>query len=315
MKKGFILILFSIIGIISCNNVSDKKGKAPIAFPFPNVPAMVSSEEEAMNYVSSHFWNKFLDSVSVNTTDSVLVGGVLKSDFQKALFSYVELITSMPINEAMKAQNKMLSLMDEKLENDKPSIIKEMLTMFDYFLYDANSNYRNEELYIPILQFAINSKNYTDIEKQGFISTLEDCSLNRINEKAADFRYTSMAGKTSTLHKIKAEKLIMFFSNPGCNACYEIIQALSNIPEIKAKIDSKEIKVLNLYIDEDLAAWADYASIYPKNWINAYEPDLMIKNVPLYSVRAIPSLYLLDKDKRVLLKDAPLPVLLRELSK
>ena len=33
--------------------------------------------------------------------------------------------------------------------------------------------------------------------------------------------------------------------------------------------------------------------------------ELVIRNEELYSVRAIPSLYLLDEEKRVILKDAP----------
>jgi hypothetical protein len=45
--------------------------------------------------------------------------------------------------------------------------------------------------------------------------------------------------------------------------------------------------------------------IYPEEWYNGFDPDFAIRNETLYNVRAIPSLYLLDKDKTVLLKDAP----------
>ena len=45
--------------------------------------------------------------------------------------------------------------------------------------------------------------------------------------------------------------------------------------------------------------------IYPDEWYNGFDPDMVIRNDELYNVRAIPSLYLLDKDKRVILKDAP----------
>ncbi|MBQ5850964.1 MAG: hypothetical protein IIW54_09160, partial [Lachnospiraceae bacterium] len=39
--------------------------------------------------------------------------------------------------------------------------------------------------------------------------------------------------------------------------------------------------------------------------IEGKEELKVIRNDELYSVRAIPSLYLLDKEKRVILKDAP----------
>jgi hypothetical protein len=45
--------------------------------------------------------------------------------------------------------------------------------------------------------------------------------------------------------------------------------------------------------------------IYPDRWYNGFDPDLAIRGESLYNVRAIPSLYLLDKEKVVLMKDAP----------
>ena len=63
--------------------------------------------------------------------------------------------------------------------------------------------------------------------------------------------------------------------------------------------------VLNIYIDEDLKAWKEYMPVYPEDWYNGYDPDYVIRTDVLYNVRAIPSLYLLDKDKTVIMKDAP----------
>ena len=70
-------------------------------------------------------------------------------------------------------------------------------------------------------------------------------------------------------------------------------------------ISSGALAVLNIYIDEDLQAWREYMPIYPEEWYNGFDPDLVIRTDNLYSVRAIPSLYLLDKDKRIIMKDAP----------
>jgi hypothetical protein len=69
-------------------------------------------------------------------------------------------------------------------------------------------------------------------------------------------------------------------------------------------IAARKIAVLNIYIDEDLEAWRSYMPIYPENWYNGFDPDFVIRMDQLYNVRAIPSLYLLDKDKTVIMKDA-----------
>ena len=72
-------------------------------------------------------------------------------------------------------------------------------------------------------------------------------------------------------------------------------------------ISERKLAVVNIYIDEDIASWYSYMPIYPDNWYNGYDPNLIIRTDLLYNVRAIPSLYLLDRDKRVIMKDAPEP--------
>ena len=69
-------------------------------------------------------------------------------------------------------------------------------------------------------------------------------------------------------------------------------------------ISAGKLAVLNIYIDEDLEAWRSYMPIYPEEWFNGFDPDFVIRTDVLYNVRAIPSLYLLDKDKTVIMKDA-----------
>ena len=100
---------------------------------------------------------------------------------------------------------------------------------------------------------------------------------------------------------------MLFFSNPGCTACKEIMDVLNNDPVISGLIASGTMSVLNIYIDEDLEAWKSYMPIYPDTWYNGFDPDFAIRGEKLYNVRAIPSLYLLDREKTVILKDAPEP--------
>ena len=63
----------------------------------------------------------------------------------------------------------------------------------------------------------------------------------------------------------------------------------------------------------NLTEWFAYMSHYPKNWINAFDADGVIRSDTIYCLRAIPSLYLLDAEKRVICKDAPLEEVLRRL--
>ena len=131
------------------------------------------------------------------------------------------------------------------------------------------------------------------------------CSLNSTGTPAADFVFSDAAGRTFSLYDIEAEYTLLFFSNPGCHACEDIIRVLSEQISVSSLIESGRLAVLNIYIDEDLAAWYEYMFIYPEDWYNGYDPNGIIRTDTLYNVRAIPSLYILDQDKTVIMKDAP----------
>ena len=77
---------------------------------------------------------------------------------------------------------------------------------------------------------------------------------------------------------------------------------------------SSMLVILSLYTDNDFAAWNTYQQTYPKQWINAYDKAQAINTLQLYDLKAMPTLYLLDKDKKVLLKDIPFDRLEKYLS-
>lgn len=79
---------------------------------------------------------------------------------------------------------------------------------------------------------------------------------------------------------------------------------------IASLVASGRLAVVNIYIDDELDKWREYASVYPKDWYNGYDQSYLIRSDITYNVRAIPSLYVLDSEKRVVMKDAPAEVVL-----
>ena len=55
--------------------------------------------------------------------------------------------------------------------------------------------------------------------------------------------------------------------------------------------------------DEDIEAWRQYLPSMPKGWICGYDEAMTLTHNRLYDLKAIPSLYLLDRRKHVLIKD------------
>ena len=73
---------------------------------------------------------------------------------------------------------------------------------------------------------------------------------------------------------------------------------------MKDKISKGQLKVLTIYPDEDVALWRSHLNEMSKEWINAYDKGQVLSMEGRYHLASIPSFYLLDQDKKVLLKDA-----------
>ena len=129
---------------------------------------------------------------------------------------------------------------------------------------------------------------------------------NRVGTKALDFTYTTSKGVKGSLYGVKADYLLVFFYNLGCSACKEVRAGLIDMfamPEIALLKDSGRLKVLAVYPDSDMTEWDKYVGDIPTDWINVHDAAQDIRSNELYDIKAIPSLYLLDKNITVLLKD------------
>ena len=218
---------------------------------------------------------------------------------------YVLELAALPLEEALDRQETRLSA----AERDSAQWQQEM-TLQEKFLLDPNSPYRNEELYLPVVAHLLQSPYATPSQRDRARWLAPRVSLIRIGTVAADFPFTLPNGRTTSLHAVidsrHPQQTLLFFSNPGCPNCKEITEALAADPDISARIASGKLLVVNVYPDEDLEAWLDYLPNYPDNWVCGHDAEQILFSDTRYWLRAIPSLYLLNQEKRVVLKDAPL---------
>ena len=301
-----LIIMFLAVLAVSCTQ--GKKAEQFKALPFPDCipPGMMDNPQDRAEYLAEHYWDDITDPVRKYPSDSILVSGVRKEEIEQKFADWTSVLDMVSFQKAEKAVSRLYERALTCERTDSSSNVFEIFTELSYkYLYDPNSPMRNEDYYNVFVRKLALYEGLSPEMKRKYDREARMSALNRTGTVAADFRFADRNGRINTLHGIKAPLTLLFFSNPGCNACMNIINVLREEPAIASMIVSGKMAVLNIYIDEDLQGWRDYMPIYPEEWYNGFDPDLVIRTNNIYDVRAIPSLYLLDEEKRVILKDAP----------
>lgn len=235
-------------------------------------------------------------------TDSTTVLGVADAELSQSFANFNSLLLQIPVSQA---QSHIRSLFS-KIEATRDGLIYLRMTeLVSHYLYDPNSPLRSEDLFLPFVEAMYHSPMTSEDRRPGYRFEMEMCSLNPYGSTAPDFNFLDPRERPGHLHGIKADFIMLFFSNPGCHACKEIIDQIATRPYIDPMIASGRLAILNIYIDAEVDKWREHLPDYPANWINARDHKQIIQSDQLYYVRAIPSLYLLDSQKRVIAKDIP----------
>ena len=272
---------------------ADKASNTPAMpknFERVTVPLMITDPQSRAEYIITHFWDKF--------------------NFRDTMYCHVPDITEQAFvdfiyNFPLAAYNKVVEGVNKLLDSAQVDVV-----MYNYFyklaekyLYDPNSEIRNDDFYIPFLEHVVASPNVNDESKIRPQFLLQLAYRNRVGSKAENFVYTTASGSTGRLYNVSARYVLLMFYNPDCRECKLTTDEIKRSTVITSAITSGKLKVLAVYPDENLDIWRNNLSDIPSSWINGYDKSLTVRTNQIYDLKAIPTLYLLDVNKNVLLKD------------
>lgn len=294
-----ILISGAILGV-SCSNSKEKKAstevkaetkKVEAKFTMPEIPITINKLEERAKYLLLHYWD------NLNFADTTWNKN---PNFEQAFVDYIDLFNySNP--EAIKPSVEVI--INKSLPYQ--TSFNWFTEIFERYLYDVNSPMRNEYFYSLVLDCLNNNSEVDEIIKSRYEYQLVQINKNAVGNVASDFIYTTSDNKTHNLHNIKSKYTLILFYDPDCSDCINTKKALMQSEIINQFIAHNDMTVIAMYVYEDIELWKNNINQMPSNWISAYDAtaDLVVKN-KLYAIRAIPSLYLLDENKKVILRDA-----------
>jgi len=293
--KWITLFLFLML-LISCSTSGQKKAdkkstNSASTFTVPEIPLVLKSSDQKIDFLMDHYWDNF------NFSDATS-----QSRFRVAEQAFADFIHILSSVSPVKVDRAMHVLMQKASINAKMPVLFQALG--EKYLYDPNSPVRNEPIYCSLLKYYLQSDVIDDAWKIRSRKQYELAQQNKVGTKAIDFKFNLKDGSESRLYTIQAPLLLLFFHNPGCTDC-KIQREKILSSEIMKKLQKEgSLKVLTLYPDKDLAEWKKYYSELPDFWINGYDKNGIIKDNEVYDLKAIPSLYLLNDQKIVLMKDA-----------
>lgn len=267
----------------------------PDTFILPQIPEIMKDSEERAKYLVMHYWDRF------DFTDRNLIQR--PEITEQAFVDYINILGYVP------KENVDASLVYtlQKAESDTMMYVH-FAELFEKYLYDPNSPFRNEEYYLPVLQEVVKSPLLTEEKRSRYGFQQEMTRQNRVGESANDFVYTVSSGQSFRLYDLKSEYTLLMFTNPGCSTCAAVTERLRESKELKDALAMNSptrnmLTILALSPDNDLDEWNAHLREIPAQWVYAYDKSGEIMTKRLYDIKAFPSLYLLNKDKKVILKD------------
>lgn len=248
--KILLLILFSFVGYLLIKKcvISDETQETHIT---------VSNETES-------FWDK----VDINR---------MFIDDEYASEQFVRFVTLLNdnISDSIK-ENSIDSFVVKIISDEKLS--GKMIDMVDLCLYNPNSSYYNEKLYLMFLDGMIGCK-YLDNAR---ISTMKYkkniINMNNVGSLANSFYFYDRNG---IKHNFKdfvchSKYLLLLFFDSECDSCSYLIDTLKNSNVINSAIENEELTVIAIYTEKNQAHGIKSLIVFQKNGILVLIMDILL---------------------------------------
>lgn len=305
-----------------------------VEFPYVDAPSGMVNTSDRADWSAAHFWDAFLKADRVEGIlkrqlsqgadrhlDTTILG-VSGEEFEGAFASYVFVLKNVRnYRSAQQSVEKLMRRAEAIAVGDSASglpgnasLLTGLMKLGEKYLYDPESPYMDDQLYLPVIKGVLNSGYLPDSIKPSYEYAYKIASLNMIGTKANNIKYaTATGGALKNLYDIKAEFILVYFNNPDCESCRRSLNIMKKNTALTDLVGSGRLKVLSVYPDNDLKMWEKERGQFPPDWIYAHDPTGELNRNTVYILRSIPSCYLLDRDKNVLLKDVNIERVIGEL--
>ncbi|MBL7746626.1 MAG: DUF5106 domain-containing protein [Chitinophagaceae bacterium] len=211
------------------------------------------------------------------------------------------------------------------------SVIKEIDWMLSYASINEEMNrfllikfvnrYLNQQymwedaIFVHLFEKYFANKNYSWLNEAGrktITNRAYSLMANIMGTPASDIELPDSSGTLTSLYAIPAEYTIVAFWDPTCGHCKEVLPKLDSFYTAKWKAAGLKLFAVAKETDGGKKDWLAFINEqHLQSWTHVYyskadDKSRIDAGIPgysqLYDVQSFPTLYLLDKDKRIVAK-------------
>lgn len=288
--------LFTLFVLWACTLV---QAQAQQSFPYPAIPDTLRSVEQRAGYLSEHYWDNY------NFADTLLLKS--KEVTEQGFVNFIDILNRFNLDNASKgvAHKDIAQKGITRKDITQKGIAQKDITqqgiacftrkafsnaaakerfenLIEHYFEDQLSPVRNDRVYLIFLEEMKNSPCFDETEKERIAFKIKTTNKNLPGDIAINFKFKDESGKEHQLSDYKDQKVILYFYDPDCENCHEVSAWL------KQQTIPADIKVLKMIADNHISY--------------------------MYSLKNMPTIFLLDKENKVILKDCTAQELIENIS-
>lgn len=293
--------LFTLFVLWACTLV---QAQAQQSFPYPAIPDTLRSVEQRAGYLSEHYWDNY------NFADTLLLKS--KEVTEQGFVNFIDILNRFNLDNASKGvAHKDIAQKDitrkgitqqgiAQKDITQQDITQQGIVCFtrkafsnaaakerfenliEHYFEDQLSPVRNDRVYLIFLEEMKNSPCFNETEKERIAFKIKTTNKNLPGDIAINFKFKDENGKEHQLSDYKDQKVILYFYDPDCENCHKVSAWL------KQQTIPADIKVLKMIADNHISY--------------------------MYSLKNMPTIFLLDKENKVILKDCTAQELIENIS-
>mgnify|MGYP004517236555 FL=1 len=288
--------LFTLFALWACTLV---QAQAQQSFPYPAIPDTLRSVEQRAGYLSEHYWDNY------NFADTLLLKS--KEVTEQGFVNFIDILNRFNLDNASKgvAHKDIAQKGIARKDITRKDITQQDITqkgiacftrkafsnaaakerfenLIEHYFEDQLSPVRNDRVYLIFLEEMKNSPCFDETEKERIAFKIKTTNKNLPGDIAINFKFKDENGKEHQLSDYKDQKVILYFYDPDCENCHEVSAWL------KQQSIPADIKVLKMIADNHISY--------------------------IYSLKNMPTIFLLDKENKVILKDCTAQELIENIS-